>query len=348
MQAIANPKAGSDLVAEESPGADALSAYLWDISHVDLLTPEQEWALGEAIQRGEEALDRLRQDVGSAEEQTPYWQWVLEGRQAARQLAEANLRLVVSVAKRYARSGVPLADLIQEGNLGLLRAVQKYDYRMRLRFSTYAVCWIRQAIRRSIQERGRAIRLPAHMAETVSVLRAASQRLEQQLGRDATAEELACEIGDFDDKERDRIHASIDVGVKLEPKLAIRFAKARAKVKLALDSMVEPISIESPVGKDQSGSLADVIPNKQSVGPDDQAFAQILKEHLSTTIRDLSEREQLIVRCRFGLDDGAVMTLEEIGQHLGVTRERVRQLQNRALRKLRDSAQGLELAVYLT
>lgn len=347
MQAASDPMEGRNGSSLGMPRVDALSAYLWEISRVPLLSAEQEWALAETIRDGAAALEALQQG-GEPEVEAVHWQRVLEGQQAAQRLAESNLRLVVSVAKRYTGSGVPLSDLIQEGNLGLLRAVEKYDGRLRLRFSTYAICWIRQAIRRAIHERGRAIRLPAHMAETVSRLRAAMQRLEQALSRDPTVKELACEIGEYDDKERALIWAHIESSAPLDPKLSARYAKTCEKVKLALNSIIDPISIETPLGKDESGSLVDVLPNQQSVGPDDQAFAQLLKESLNTTMDDLSEREQLIVRCRFGLDDSAVMTLEEIGQHLGVTRERVRQLQNRALAKLRDSAQSLGLARYLT
>jgi RNA polymerase primary sigma factor len=344
------PDSNSHLIAGEPElelQDDTLAAYLREISSVPLLTAEEEITLSRAIRRAEAALTVLQDGSLETPKQTALWLLVLEGQQAQLKMAEANLRLVVSVAKRYANQGIPFADLIQEGNIGLLRAVRKFDYRQQCRFSTYATCWIRQAMGRTVAQNSRSVRLPAHIAESMSTVRNVSRRLQQELSRDPTVDELVLEIGILTMAEREEIEALLKAREPLPPRLLKRLLKARERVQLLLSSMLEPVSLETPAGDDDDSLLGDMVPNSQASSPADETLAQMLKECLNETLSVLSPREQIILRYRFGLDDADVLTLGELGEQLGITRERVRQIEQGALRKLRLGECSKQLAPYL-
>ena len=268
--------------AESDTGnvSDPIHMYLKEIGQVPLLTPEQEVELAKRVAEGDE--------------------------EAKKQLEEANLRLVVSIAKHYTGHDMSLMDLIQEGNLGLIRAVEKYDYKKGFRFSTYATWWIRQSITRAIADQGRTIRIPVHMVENINKVNRASRDLMQELGRDATPEEIA-----------KRIHMTPD--------------RVREIQKISR----EPVSMETPVGDEEDSSLGDFIRDETSPVPADEAARVMLKEQIRQILTDLSEREQQVLHLRYGLDDDRPRTLEEVGKQLNVTRERIRQIEAKALRKLR-------------
>jgi RNA polymerase primary sigma factor len=270
---------------EEEPGADdALATYLREIRPVPLLTAEQEIELAKRIEAGDEA--------------------------AMQHFILANLRLVVNIAKKYQGRGFSLLDLIQEGNIGLMRAVQKFDWRRGFRFSTYATWWIRQAITRALAERSRTIRLPILMGQAITKVRDATERLTQKLGRDPTEEEVADELG---------------VTV--------------SELDEMLRSSAAPVSLETPVGEDETDVLGDLLPDENAIAPEERAFERTLKEEANHALEEtLSHRERLVLQLRFGLGDGQVYPLEKIGEQLGLTRERVRQIENEALRKLRSAA----------
>ena len=324
-----------------------LQAYLDEISQIPLLDSEEELELGKKIHASQVAKKELCKDPLSAENETTLWRTVQEGREAARQLAEANLRLVVSVAKKYSNSGMPLVDLIQEGNVGLLRAVQKYDYSLGYRFSTYATYWIRQAVSRAVAEHSRSIRLPSYVSEMGIRLHKASSRLQQSLGREPTIGELTLEVGLLSCDERREIAARLEKDEPLPPKVAKCWEKAKGKVRLALASMLDVLSLESPMDDEGRIVLKDSLACDGNE-PFVQFFNRSLEDSLEETLANLSERERLILRFRFGLDGAERKTLRELGQELGVTRERVRQIQERALDKLRERAQEENLAVYLS
>ena len=271
---------------------DPVRMYLKEIGKVPLLSPDEEIELAKKIELGDEA--------------------------AKKKLAEANLRLVVSIAKRYVGRGMQLLDLIQEGNLGLIKAVEKFDYRKGYKFSTYATWWIRQAITRAIADQARTIRIPVHMVETINRLVRTQRQLVQKLGREATPEELAKEL----DMPVDRV---------------------REIMKISQD----PVSLETPIGEEEDSHLGDFIQDDNVEVPADAATYTLLHEQLMEVLSTLTEREQKVLRLRFGLDDGRPRTLEEVGRQFNVTRERIRQIEAKALRKLRHPSRSKVLNDYL-
>ncbi len=287
---------------------DPVRMYLKEIGRVPLLSMEDEKNLAMKIEAGERELARN----GSANQVT-----VGQGEEAKRQLTEANLRLVVSIAKKYVGRGMLFLDLIQEGNLGLIRAVEKFDYRKGYKFSTYATWWIRQAITRALADQARTIRIPVHMVETINRLIKISRQLLQELGRDPSVEEIAAEMG-------------------LTPE------KVREVIKISQ----EPISLETPIGEEEDSHLGDFIEDQEAVAPAEAASVMLLKEKMQDVLQNLTERERKVLVLRFGLEDGHQRTLEEVGQEFGVTRERIRQIEAKALRKLRHPSRGKALKDY--
>ena len=282
-----------DLSVPEGIGVDdPVRMYLKEIGKVPLLSPDEEIELAKKIELGDE--------------------------EAKKKLAESNLRLVVSIAKRYAGRGMQLLDLIQEGNLGLIKAVEKFDYRKGYKFSTYATWWIRQAITRAIADQARTIRIPVHMVETINRLVRSQRQLVQKLGREATPEELAKEL---------------DMPVE----------RVREIMKISQD----PVSLETPIGEEEDSHLGDFIQDNNVEVPADAATYTLLHEQLMDVLSTLTEREQKVLRLRFGLDDGRPRTLEEVGRQFNVTRERIRQIEAKALRKLRHPSRSKILKDYL-
>ncbi|HPT61190.1 MAG TPA: RNA polymerase sigma factor RpoD, partial [Bacillota bacterium] len=271
---------------------DPVRMYLKEIGRVPLLTPEEEVELAKRIERGDE--------------------------EARRRLTEANLRLVVSIAKRYVGRGMLFLDLIQEGNLGLIKAVEKFDYSKGFKFSTYATWWIRQAITRAIADQARTIRIPVHMVETINKLVRVQRQLLQELGRDPTPEEIGEEMGIPSEKVSE----------------ILRIAQ-------------EPVSLATPIGEEEDSHLGDFIPDEDAPAPAEVASAQLLREQLEEVLTSLTPREQKVLKLRFGLDDGRQRTLEEVGKEFGVTRERIRQIEAKALRKLRHPSRSKKLKDYL-
>jgi RNA polymerase primary sigma factor len=287
---------------------DPVRMYLKEIGRVPLLSMDDEKRLAMAIEAGEkEALKN-----GTADNRM-----IFAGEEAKRRLTEANLRLVVSIAKKYVGRGMLFLDLIQEGNLGLIRAVEKFDYRKGYKFSTYATWWIRQAITRALADQARTIRIPVHMVETINRLIKISRQLLQELGRDPTVEEIAGEMG-------------------LTPE------KVREVIKISQ----EPISLETPIGEEEDSHLGDFIEDQEAVAPAEAASVMLLKEKMQDVLKNLTERERKVLVLRFGLEDGHQRTLEEVGQEFGVTRERIRQIEAKALRKLRHPSRGKALKDY--
>ena len=271
---------------------DHVRMYLKEIGKVPLLTAEEEVELAIRIENGDEAAkDRLN---------------------------EANLRLVVSIAKRYVGKGMQFLDLIQEGNLGLLKAVEKFDYRKGYKFSTYATWWIRQAITRAIADQARTIRIPVHMVETIHKLGRVSRQLSQELGKDPTPEQIAQEMNMPVDKVREIMKISQD-----------------------------PVSLETPVGEEEDSHIGDFIPDEDAPAPSESAAAILLREQLMEVLETLTPREQKVLKLRFGLDDGCQRTLEEVGREFHVTRERIRQIEAKALRKLRHPSRSKKLKDYI-
>ena len=268
---------------EEAQITDPVRMYLKEIGRISLLNAAQEVELAEAVEK----------------------------------LTQANLRLVVSIAKKYVGRGLTLLDLIQEGNIGLIRAVEKFDWRKGFKFSTYATWWIRQAITRAIADQARTIRIPVHMVETINRFIRTSRKLMQELGREPSPEEIAKEMGIEPDKVREIIKVS-----------------------------QEPTSLEAPVGEEKDSTLGDFIPDDE-IRPEDQASAELLKAHLGEVLDTLNDREKKVLKLRFGLEDGRQRTLEEVGKEFGVTRERIRQIEAKALRKLRHPTRSKKLKDYL-
>ncbi|MDU7150565.1 MAG: RNA polymerase sigma factor RpoD [Peptoniphilus grossensis] len=271
---------------------DPVRMYLKEIGKISLLTAEEEVEIAKRMEAGDES--------------------------AKKELAEANLRLVVSIAKRYVGRGMSFLDLIQEGNLGLMKAVDKFDYTKGFKFSTYATWWIRQAITRAIADQARTIRIPVHMVETINKLVRVQRQLVQDLGRDPLPEEIATEM-------------NLDV------------ERVREIQKIAQ----EPVSLETPIGEEEDSHLGDFIPDDEILSPQDAATFTLLKEQLNSVLETLTEREKKVLTLRFGLDDGRARTLEEVGKEFDVTRERIRQIEAKALRKLRHPSRSKKLKDYL-
>ncbi|WP_368259496.1 RNA polymerase sigma factor RpoD, partial [Enterococcus sp. 2201sp1_2201st1_C11_2201SCRN_220225] len=271
---------------------DPVRMYLKEIGRVPLLTAEEEVALALKIEEGDQ--------------------------EAKQRLAEANLRLVVSIAKRYVGRGMQFLDLIQEGNMGLMKAVEKFDYRKGFKFSTYATWWIRQAITRAIADQARTIRIPVHMVETINKLIRIQRQLLQDLGREPTPEEIGAEMD-------------------------LPTEKVREILKIAQ----EPVSLETPIGEEDDSHLGDFIEDQEATSPADHAAYELLKEQLEDVLDTLTDREENVLRLRFGLDDGRTRTLEEVGKVFGVTRERIRQIEAKALRKLRHPSRSKQLKDFL-
>jgi RNA polymerase primary sigma factor len=269
------------------------------------------------------------------------------GDEAKKLLAQANLRLVVNVAKHYVGRGIQFLDLIQEGNIGLMRAAQKFDHTKGFKFSTYATWWIRQAISRAIADQARTIRIPVHMVDTINRLLRLQRQMVQTLGREPSMEELALESDLLDQTEKAAIARVKDAGDPLPPSLERRLRRAAAKARRIIRISQEPVSLDLPVGTEDSGMLGDFIEDENVPGPDDVTSTQLLKEQLHSILTSLSERERAVLEMRFGLKDGESHTLEEVGRAFGVTRERVRQIESKALRKLRHPGHRRKLRDFL-
>jgi RNA polymerase primary sigma factor len=332
-------------LASEMAG-DPVRMYFQEIGRHPLLTAEEEVMLAERIQRGRAAKRRLREGA-PAEEQEALLMDVWDGQRAQDHLSAANLRLVVSVARYYIGRGLSLLDLIQEGNIGLLRAVEKFDHRMGYKFSTYATWWIRQAISRAIADQARTIRIPVHMVESINRQLRAQRELQQRLGREPTWEELALELDLLSDEDKAEVVRARAAGERAAEATERRLRRAIAKVRSISRASQEPISLETPVGAEETSSLGDFIEDETMPGPVDQASLQLLKEQMADVLALLTEREREVVEMRFGLRDGVSHTLEEVGQMFGVTRERIRQIEAKALRKLRNPLRIRKLRDYL-
>ncbi len=300
-----------------STAIDPVALYLREVAHTPLLTAEEEKELIRKWHRGKEAEERLKAGVSDHEARKRLSKEMEEGHAARAHLITANSRLVLSVARKYLGHGVPLADLIQEGNLGLLKAVDRFDPGRGYRFSTYAIWWIRQAIGRAVADQGRLIRLPAHVAEEIYKLDRTSRRLTKELGREPSPQELAEEM-------------EIS-GERLEE--LTRVAQ-------------EPVSLDIPLGEEEVSTLADFIEDEEAPPPSAQASHALLGKHLGEALDSLTPREAEILRLRFGLEDGRTRTLEEVGREVGLTRERVRQIQGEALRRLRHPSRSRHLKDY--
>ena len=327
--------------------SDPVRMYLREIGRVNLLTAEEEVMLARKIQQGLRASKQLEKDGLDPAKVEKLKRLVDQGDQARRRLAEANLRLVVSVAKRYIGRGMNFLDLIQEGNIGLLRAVEKFDHRRGYKFSTYASWWIRQAISRAIADQARTIRIPVHMVETINRLIRTQRRQLQELGREPTSKEIALEMDLLSEEDLLVIEQSQVTGEPLDPAVDRRWRRAATKVRRIIRIAQEPMSLETPIGSEENSYLGDFIEDESVVGPVDAASKQLLKEQMQDILDSLSDRERKVLEMRFGLLDGQGHTLEEVGQEFGVTRERIRQIEAKALRKLRHPIRSRKLRDYL-
>jgi len=342
-----------DLDSQLGASSDPVRMYLREIGQVSLLTAEDEVTLAQAILTGNKAAEKLANNGSlSAEDLAALEAQVKQGDWARSRLAEANLRLVVSVAKRYIGRGMSLLDLIQEGNIGLMKAVEKFDHTMGYKFSTYATWWIRQAISRAIADQARTIRIPVHMVETISRLIRTQRRLQQELGRDPMPEDIALdpEMADtvnLDEQDREIILTTLANSERLDPMLSRKLRRAAGRVEQIIRISQEPMSLETPVGTEEDSYLGDFIKDETVPEPDDAASKQLLTEQLRTVLNSLNLRERQVLEMRFGLKDGQSHTLEEVGQAFGVTRERIRQIEAKALRKLRHPMRSRKLRDYL-
>jgi len=332
---------------ETEAGSDPVRMYLREIGRVPLLTSPEELRLAEQMQKGLRAQVDLKKPGLDAKTRNKLKLEIEMGERARQKLAEANLRLVVSVAKRYIGRGMSFLDLIQEGNIGLLRAVEKFDFRKGFKFSTYATWWIRQAISRAIADQARTIRIPVHMVETINRLLRVSRRLQQELGREPDSEEIALEMEILTPEERTAIIEARGRDEPLDPLLERKLKRAAYKIRKILKIAQEPMSLEMPIGSEDNSSLGDFIEDESMPGPVDQASRQLLKEQMQDVLDGLSDRERKVLELRFGLQDGRTRTLEEVGQEFGVTRERIRQIEAKALRKLRHPIRSRKLRDYL-
>jgi RNA polymerase primary sigma factor len=315
---LGEPAARSER-AGEIGSFDPVRMYLKEIGKVPLLTAEQEVTLAQRIEAGLHATERLELEPNVTEEAQASLEAVaVDGQLAKRQLTEANLRLVVSIAKRYVGRGMALLDLVQEGNLGLIRAVEKFDYTKGFKFSTYATWWIRQAITRAIADQARTIRIPVHMVETMNKVLRIQRQMLQELGREPTVEEVAIKVEMTPDRVRE----------------IQRIAQ-------------EPVSLETPVGEEDDSFLGDFVEDPAAIAPATAAARALLTEAIVEALEELNDRERQVVRLRFGLDDGQVRTLEEVGKEFGVTRERIRQIESKTLAKLRHPTRSQRLRDYL-
>nr|HID13868.1 RNA polymerase sigma factor RpoD [Anaerolineae bacterium] len=316
--------------------------YLLPGSTLDLLRAE--WNKRQKFP----SLRKIKRTMPDEEEIIATWANLEKRATEAQQLlARANLRLVVNVAKHYIGRGISFLDLIQEGNIGLLRAVQKFDHTKGFKFSTYATWWIRQAVSRAIADQARTIRIPVHMVDTINRLLRLQRQMVQELGREPTMEELALEADLLDPEEMEAILSAQTAGEPLPPSLERRLRRATAKVRSIMRISQEPMSLEMPVGSEDSSLLGDFIEDETIPGPADATSSQLLKEQLRSILDSLSERERAVLEMRFGLMDGESHTLEEVGRAFGVTRERVRQIESKALRKLRHPGRSRKLRDFL-
>jgi RNA polymerase primary sigma factor len=298
---------------------DPVRMYLQEIGQVPLLTAEQEVQLAKAMESGDIARQRIdREEYTTARERIELGRALNAGQEARQHLIQANLRLVVSIAKKYTSYGLTMMDLVQEGNIGLMRAVEKFDYTKGHKFSTYATWWIRQAITRAIADQSRTIRLPVHMGEAISQVKRTSHKLQQSMQREPTPEEIAEAMG-------------ISAG----------------KVRRTLEASMHPLSLEMPVGQEGEGRMGDFIEDDRISTPSEAAAASMLREQIEEVLQKLPERERKIIQLRYGLKDGRYRTLEEVGVEFGITRERIRQIEAVALRKLRHPHLGKKLRGYL-
>jgi RNA polymerase primary sigma factor len=305
--------------ADEIEVSDPVRMYLQEIGRVPLLDAQQEVELSMQMESGGRADVKLKAEG----ELSPTEKVMLDrdfrlGKRAQERLVEANLRLVVSIAKKYVGRGMPLLDLVQEGNLGLMRAVEKFDYRKGFKFSTYASWWIRQAVTRALADQGRTIRVPVHMVETINKLAGVQRALSQELGREPTIEEIASDL-------------------ELAPE------KINELRRIAQD----PLSLETPLGEEDDSTLGDFVPDPDAEAPVTAASFRLLQDYLRVVLEELSDREREVLIMRFGLRDGNIKTLEEVGKHFKVTRERIRQLETKALAKLRQPSRAGKLKDYL-
>jgi RNA polymerase primary sigma factor len=305
--------------ADEIEVSDPVRMYLQEIGRVPLLDAQQEVELSMQRESGLRADLKLKAEGElSPAEKVMVDRDVRLGKRAQERLVEANLRLVVSIAKKYVGRGMPLLDLVQEGNLGLMRAVEKFDYRKGFKFSTYASWWIRQAVTRALADQGRTIRVPVHMVETINKLAGVQRALSQELGREPTIDEIASDL-------------------ELEP------AKVTELKRIAQD----PLSLETPLGEEDDSTLGDFVPDLDAEAPVTAAAFRLLQDYLRVVLEELSDREREVLIMRFGLRDGNIKTLEEVGKHFKVTRERIRQLETKALAKLRQPSRAGKLKDYL-